>query len=88
MQRTKYRREKRRERKGFLIIYKGGKCEKCKLKYTGKNGCVFDFHHLGKKNFSVSGNVMEKSLENLKKEVDKCALLCSNCHRQKHSDKY
>lgn len=87
-QKTNYRRNKRRGRKGILIKYKGGECKECSLKYNNKNGCVFDFHHIEKKTFCISGNVMEKSIENLKKEADKCTLLCSNCHRQKHADKY
>lgn len=86
--RTTYRRLSRRKRKGILIEYKGGKCEECGTKYDGINGCIFDFHHVLAKDFSVSGNVMEKSLEKLKIEVDNCNLLCSNCHRMKHSDKY
>lgn len=85
---TKYRRDKRRSRKSELIQYKGSICLDCGLKYNGENGCVFDFHHLFDKEFAVSGNVMEKSLENLKKELDKCEILCSNCHRQRHAEKY
>jgi len=87
-QKTKYRRETRQKRKGILIKYKGGKCEDCGVKYNGKNGCIFDFHHTKKKEFGISGNVMEKSLIKLKKEADKCLLLCSNCHRPKHSSEY
>lgn len=87
-QRTKYRRLMRQKRKGDLIIYKGGQCEECGLKYDKKNGCVFDFHHITGKDFSVSGNMMEKSLVKLKKEADRCLLLCGNCHRKKHSAEY
>jgi hypothetical protein len=83
-----YRKKTRQNRKGILIRYKGGKCEKCGLEYNGTNRCVFDFHHTSGKDFEISGNMMEKSLEKLKKEADKCLLLCSNCHRPKHSDKY
>jgi len=61
--------------------YKGGKCEKC-----GYNKCdrALDFHHddPNKKDFSVSSNGW--SFERRKKEVDKCSLLCSNCHREVH----
>ena len=85
---TKYRKEARWKRKGVLIRYKGGECQDCGLKYNGENGCMFDFHHTYDKKFNISGNVMEKSLENLKKEADKCELLCANCHRVRHSAKY
>jgi hypothetical protein len=65
-----------------LIEYKGGKCEKC-----GYDKCAeaLDFHHVdpATKSFSISkakGNKMDA----LKKEADKCVLLCSNCHREEH----
>lgn len=85
---TEYRKNKRHERKGILIEYRGGRCRECGVEYNGKNGCIFDFHHIKGKDFGVSGNVMEKSMDKLKKEVDRCLLLCSNCHRPKHSNKY
>ena len=87
---SKYRKEKRHERKGMLIIYKGGECMECRLKYDGKNGCLFDFHHNNpkEKEFGISGNVMEKSIKKLKIEADKCSLLCANCHRPKHAEEY
>ena len=31
---------------------------------------------------------MEKSMDKLKKEANKCELLCANCHRLEHADKY
>ena len=86
--RTKYRRESRQKRKGILILYKGSTCKNCGYAYDGKNGCAFDFHHLREKSFGVSGNVMEKSIETLKKEADKCELMCAICHRREHSDEY
>lgn len=65
------------------IEYLGGKCIKC-----GFNGCMsaFDFHHVDweDKDFAISqcGN---KSWFILKKELDKCILLCANCHRKEHT---
>lgn len=74
--------KRRREIKRILVDYKGGKCEKC-----GYDKCIdaLEFHHIDKneKNFGISnGNC--KSLEVLKKEADKCILLCSNCHKEIH----
>ena len=72
----------RKRKKVELVEYKGGKCEKC-----GYSKCVnaLEFHHLdpNEKDFGISGKTW--SLERLKKEVDKCILLCSNCHREIHS---
>jgi|GEM_PF-878845 len=64
-----------------LIEYKGGKCEKC-----GYDKCVraLEFHHLdpSKKDFTISGKSW--SYERLKIEVEKCILVCSNCHNEIH----
>jgi hypothetical protein len=44
-----------------------------------------DFHHLdqSKKDFIISGNYC-KSWNNIKQELDKCILLCKNCHNELH----
>jgi predicted transcriptional regulator len=64
-----------------LVEKKGGKCERC-----GYNKCIdaLEFHHIdpNKKDFSVSGKSW--SLEKLEKEVEKCILVCSNCHKEIH----
>lgn len=68
-----------------LVKYKGVKCEVCG--YEG-NISVMEFHHTNsnEKEFGLGDGI--KSWESMKKEVDKCELLCSNCHRIKHSEKY
>lgn len=66
-----------------LIKYKGGKCEIC-----GYNKChgALDFHHLdpSQKDFNISDSNVYKNLDKLKEEVDKCILVCANCHRELH----
>jgi len=66
-----------------LVNYKGGACQIC-----GYNDCIaaLDFHHnIGDKEFNI-GTELGKSckLSKLKQEVDKCILVCSNCHRKIH----
>jgi hypothetical protein len=65
------------------IEYKGGCCEICHY-----NKCIssLDFHHLDptKKEFSISTKKCNAFGEEIKKELDKCILLCSNCHREEH----
>lgn len=75
--------ERRRKNKEALILYKGSRCERCG--YNKCNGAL-EFHHLDpkEKDFSISSKGMTKSLENLKKEVDKCIMVCANCHREIH----
>ena len=67
----------RRRTKIKLVEYKGGECEKCGYK-------ALEFHHLdpNKKDFTIGGKSW--SFERLKKEVDKCILVCSNCHKEIH----
>jgi DNA-binding CsgD family transcriptional regulator len=74
-------RQKNKER---AVNYKGGKCEKC-----GYNKCItaLEFHHTDpkEKDFHISSN-MNKAWDKVKKELDKCILVCSNCHREIHYD--
>jgi hypothetical protein len=77
---------KRRQRvKVLLVAYKGGVCERPGCGYTGHPG-VFDFHHRDPdlKEFAIAQKGHSIAFERLKKEVDKCWLLCANCHREKH----
>lgn len=68
-----------------LIRYKGGKCEIC-----GYNKCIgaLQFHHINplEKDFSPSEkyNGGKIDMNQLYLEVDKCQLLCANCHAEKH----
>ena len=77
----KYR-ERRLERKKRAIIYKGSKCEHCSLEV---HPAAFDFHHLDKTQKDTDpGLMMSCSDEVLFLELDKCVLLCANCHRVEH----
>lgn len=74
--------KRQQENQRRCIEYKGGSCVKC-----GYNKCqtALEFHHLDptKKDFSIAGNHL-KSFKNLKVELDKCILICSNCHQELH----
>lgn len=67
--------------KKHLVNYKGGKCEKC-----GYDKCfdALHFHHNNpaEKDFGISLTFRE--LSEYYKEVDKCSLLCANCHSEIH----
>lgn len=54
------------------------------IKCNDTRGYVLDFHHKdpSKKENNVSNLVV--SPNKLKKEIDKCVILCSNCHREFH----
>jgi hypothetical protein len=75
--------KKRRKIKEELVKYKGGKCEVC-----GYCKCIaaLEFHHVDftEKDFNISKDGLTRSVEKAKEEVDKCILICSNCHRELH----
>ena len=72
--------KKRKRVKLFSIQYWGGKCVICG--YNKFHGAM-DFHHvISPKLFSVGNIGYSRSWENLRKELDKCVLLCANCHRE------
>jgi DNA-binding CsgD family transcriptional regulator len=77
---------KRRQKiKELSVDYKGGCCERCGYdKYIG----ALEFHHLDptKKDFNVSKKGHCTSWEKVKKELDKCILVCANCHREVHEE--
>ena len=77
--------KKRQQMKLKAIEYKGGKCEVCGYR---KHPCALDFHHKGKKDSDMTKLIRSNNWKNIKKELKKCSLLCSNCHRELHFIKY
>ncbi|OVE78929.1 hypothetical protein BVY00_01605 [bacterium G20] len=73
--------KRRRAVKALAIEYKGGKCQLCGYKkYQG----ALDLHHIDReqKEFNISKKGHSRSWERVKKEIDKCILVCANCHRE------
>lgn len=66
------------------LEYMGGCCASC-----GYNRCIgaLTFHHRepGGKDFGVSAKGYTRSWEKVRAELDKCILLCSNCHAEVHA---
>jgi len=75
--------ENRRKNKLKLVEYKGGKCQCCGYDRSVK---ALEFHHKNpeEKEFGLSTRGITKSFDRLKKEADKCVLVCANCHREIH----
>ncbi len=81
---NKYTKELARKKKLLGIDYLGGKCSSCG--FIG-HPSVFDFHHTNPKEKDKNFTSMKNwSFDKIKKELDKCILLCANCHRLEHSD--
>ncbi len=76
--------ERQRNIKKLAVEYKGGKCEKCGYnKYLG----ALHFHHLNpiEKDINWKNYGNRKFDKKFKKEIDKCILLCANCHSEIHN---
>lgn len=71
----------RQKLKAKAVEYKGGKCARCGYdKYQG----ALEFHHLDPKEKDFGFGNSTVSWLKMKEELDKCILVCSNCHREIH----
>lgn len=78
---SKRSKEKYKRKMEAIVKYMGGKCKRCGFSFPSY---VYDFHHRNPdtKLFNISGNVVvSKDLDILLNELDKCDMLCANCHR-------
>jgi len=76
--------KRRKHLKLLAVQLGGGKCQICGYnKYSG----ALDFHHLNAstKKFDLSVRDLTKSWKIITKEIKKCVLVCSNCHREIHA---
>jgi len=77
--------KRRKKIRSMSIEYKGGRCQVC-----GYNRCIdaMEFHHVDSsgKDFSISEKGYTRSWAKVKEELDKCMLLCANCHREIHAN--
>ena len=66
-----------------LVKEKGGKCSICQY-----DKCIsaLEFHHINpkEKEFELKISSTIKSKEVYLKELEKCILVCANCHREIH----
>jgi len=76
--------KRRRKVREMAVAYKGGRCQKC-----GYDRCMesLEFHHVEKnsKSFGISAKGYTRSWKAIKQELDKCIMLCANCHRELHA---
>jgi len=70
----------KKQLKDTAVKYKGGECVNC-----GYKRCMsaLHFHHLNphEKDFNISSKT---NWNNIVIELEKCVLLCSNCHCEAH----
>lgn len=74
---------RQRKLKAEAVAYKGGKCTECGGVF---HNAAFEFHHPDPKGKDYSiGNKKSLKLDNHIIELDKCVLICSNCHKTIHA---
>lgn len=76
-----FQNNKRKNLKEQCLAYLGGKkCYRCKISSLPYSS--YDFHHIkGNKETDISQMLTKGSpFDKMKKELDKCIVLCKNCH--------
>jgi len=78
-----YMMERRDRDKQKLVDHFGDKCDDCGGVFPV---CCYDFHHLDEstKSFEIAP-ALDRNIDVIREEVQKTVLLCSNCHRIRHS---
>jgi transposase-like protein len=72
---------RRRRIKKLLVEQAGGECVLC-----GYNKCIsaLEFHHLDpkSKSFGLAQHGATRALQEVRREAEKCLLVCANCHAE------
>lgn len=75
---------RRKEHKMAAIKLLGDRCHRCHVKYDTIS--VYDFHHVNGTKEASLHRILLGSWSAIEKELTKCILLCSNCHRIVHNE--
>lgn len=76
--------ERWKKRKKEAINYMGGVCSDCNNSF---HPAAFEFHHLNPSKKEYQWDKMRLiSKDKMYTELDKCVMLCANCHRIRHAD--
>lgn len=67
----------KQKRIDWVNTQKDKPCADCKKKYPHY---VMHFDHLGNKEFGISDYKNRYSIKRLQKEINKCEVVCANCH--------
>lgn len=77
--------EWRKNTKQKLVEALGSCCQICSYRKCNQ---VLELHHIDpkEKDFAISNATSRKLTDKIKKELDKCILVCANCHREIHHE--
>lgn len=79
------KRKRQHCKKYEAILYKGGKCQICGYKGIDNFYGALEFHHRDQSQKDIEWKKIRTwPVERIKEELDKCDLLCANCHREEH----
>jgi len=73
--------QRNRDNKAKAVEYLGGSCSDC---FGVFPNCVYDFHHVDGTKEKNPSAALAGSFDKAVEELDKCVLLCANCHRIRH----
>ena len=80
--RQEYASSRRRHKKSLAVQRFGNLCAHCGGEYPD---CVFEFHHVEHTNKDITpAKLFLLKDETIHNELDKCIMLCANCHRIEH----
>ena len=75
------RNSKGKKRQYVSAVKESSPCADCKINYPAH---VMEFDHInGDKSYNISQMVHNCSWDDLLEEIDKCEVVCANCHRQR-----
>ena len=73
-----------KKKQDWLLEQKSQPCNDCGNTY---DPICMDYHHIKPKTYSISLMVnSDWSMKKIQAEMDKCVLICSNCHRLRHKE--
>ena len=81
VEKLRLRENKKKHNKKVLDYVRKAKevpCADCKIQYPHY---VMDFDHLRDKSFNISEGHLRYGLARIIEEIQKCEIVCSNCHR-------
>lgn len=74
----KYGRDANKRKHAVIELAKNKACSDCHLRYPYY---VMDFDHRGNKLYNIGREYTRLSMKKLTEEIQKCDVVCSNCHR-------